>query len=132
VSFECAKQSTASFVILYTHAGPVLQSQAAPPQAQQATAPGHCCGGFVVGLQQTLLPGPHARHVPPAAVKPLLLLLLLLVVSTRCRSESTRRQHSPSASRMWRMAVQGVGRWVGGYVGRSLARRSHHAAGGVT
>jgi len=48
-------------------AGPVLQSQAAPPQAQQATAPGHCCGGFVVGLQHTLLPAPHARHVPPGA-----------------------------------------------------------------
>ena len=101
---------------LCTHAGPVLQSQAAPPQAQHATAPGHCCGGFVVGSQQTLLLGPHARHVPPAAVKastaklllllllPLLLwlalLLLMLLLSSHFGSESTSSQHSPSASRM--------------------------------
>jgi hypothetical protein len=41
----------------------VLQSHAPAPHLQHAIAPGHIWGGVILGLQQALEPGPHARQV---------------------------------------------------------------------
>eukprot|EP01047_Picozoa_sp_COSAG01_P034055 COSAG01_NODE_2537_length_7450_cov_5.509411_8_plen_83_part_00 len=41
----------------------MLQSHAPAPHLQHAIAPGHIWGGVILGLQQALEPGPHARQV---------------------------------------------------------------------